>query len=74
MGRSEQLQAGMVREDGVGPVDMGGCHGLEVGRTDGREEGLVVGLRRSVRCLYGAFNIELDAKREATIEAQECRS
>jgi predicted transposase/invertase (TIGR01784 family) len=43
--------------------------GHREGRREGHQEGLAEGLRRAVRSLCGVFGIELDAGREAALEA-----
>jgi predicted transposase/invertase (TIGR01784 family) len=48
------------REEGL-------AEGREEGRAEGREEGRAEALRLAVRALCGAFGIEIDARREATL-------
>ncbi|MCP4656601.1 MAG: hypothetical protein GY856_14405, partial [bacterium] len=58
-------RAKIAEQDARGALSLAERQGLEAGR----EEGLVEGLRRAVRALCGAFNIELDGEREAALEA-----
>ena len=58
-------QAKIAEQDARGALSLAERHG----REEGREEGLAEGLRRAVRSLCSAFGIELDAEREAEIEA-----
>ncbi|MCP4660780.1 MAG: hypothetical protein GY856_35710, partial [bacterium] len=62
-------RAKIAEQDARGALSLAERQGLEVGRAEGREEGLGEGLRRAVRALCGAFDIELDGKREAALEA-----
>ena len=55
----------IVEQDARGALSLAERHGREIGR----EEGLADGLRQPIRALCGAFEIELDAEREAALSA-----
>jgi flagellar biosynthesis/type III secretory pathway protein FliH len=65
-GREEGLAEG--REEGLAEGrEEGLAEGREEGRAEGREAGRAEALRLAVRALCGAFGIEIDARREATL-------
>ena len=68
-------QAKIAEQDARGALSLAERHGRERGRVEGREAGLAegraAGLRHSIRALCGAFSIQLDAERDAALEAMK---
>ncbi len=62
-------QSKIAEQDARGALSLAQRHGRELGLVEGREEGRAEELRRAVRALCGAFDIELDVQREAALEA-----
>ena len=58
-------QSKIAEQDARGALSLAERHGRELGREEGRADEL----RRAIRALSGAFDIEINAEREAALEA-----